>query len=53
MRYFVSDKSWDSSDSGHIDEWDRRSVSEVDDQGDDEYCTTSDDNELVTHSLHL
>ena len=28
-------------------------MSEDDDQGDDEYCTTSDDNELVTHLLHL
>ena len=34
-------------------EWDWRSVSEDDDQGDNENCTTSDDDELVIHLLHL
>ena len=40
----------DASDGGDIDEWDWRSVSENDDQ---EYYTTSDDDKLMTHSLHL
>ena len=35
-----------------IDEWDWRSISENDYQ-DDEYCTTSVNDELVTHVLHL
>ena len=42
------DKSWDASASEDIDEWDWRSMSEDNDQ-DDKYCTTSDDDELVTH----
>ena len=43
----------DASDSGDIDEWECRSVSEVDDHGDDEYSTTSYDDEPVTHLIHL
>ena len=34
-------------------EWDWRSMSENDDQDDDEYCITSDDDELLTHLLQL
>ena len=41
----------DASDGGDIDEWDWRSMSEDDDQGNGEYCTTSDDDELVTQLL--
>ena len=43
----------DVSGGGDINEWDWRSMSEDDDQGDDEYCTTSDNDKLVTLLLHL
>ena len=47
----------DASNSEHINEWDWRSILELvledDDKDDNEYCTTSDDDELVAHLLHL
>ena len=43
----------DASDREDIDEWDWRSMLEDDDQDDDEYCTTLDNDELVTCLLHL
>ena len=43
----------DASDGGGIDKWDWRRLSEDDDQGDNKYCTTSDNDKLVTHLLHL
>ena len=43
----------DASDREDIDEWDWKSMLEDDDQDDDEYCNTSDNDELVTLLLHL
>ena len=43
----------DASDSEDIGEWDWRSMLEYDDQDNHEYCTTSDNDELVNHLLHL
>ena len=43
----------DASDSEDIDEWDWRSMSEKDNQDDNEYCITSDDDVLLTHLLQL
>ena len=43
----------DASESEDNDEWDWRSMLEDDDQDDDKYCTTSDNDVLVTHLLHL
>ena len=36
----------------YINEWGWRSMSEDDDHDDDEYCTTLENDELVTHLLH-
>ena len=43
----------DASDSEDIDEWDWISMSEKDDQDDNEYCITSDDDDLLIHLLQL
>ena len=43
----------DASDREDIDEWEWRSMLEDVDQDDNEYCTTSNNGELVIHLLHL